>query len=409
MYQELIKILLVEDNPGDAFLIQESLKKRHTTMHFKVTQVEGLQEAFLSLDQQNFDIILLDLFLPDSQGLDTFTGILPKANHLPIVVLTGLNDEEMAIQAVRLGAQDYLKKELVIGDLLVYSLCYAIERKRTQEQLKQQKIQLEAANTELERRTQQLEFLNAELEAFSYTVSHDLRSPLLSIDGFSCFLEKEYSEQLNSKGISYIKRIREAVQRMDRLIDNLLGLSQVQKNQMCIQQVNLSEIVHATYQEFKQQYPERPVNFVITPNLTVKGDKQLLKVALENLIANAWKYTAQEKIASIQFGVLSDPQTILDSERKIRSPICTSPVNSSQQTLPTIYFVQDNGVGFEMSQVDQLFKPFQRLHSSQEFPGTGIGLATVQRIIHRHQGKIWAQSVLGQGATFYFTLNLDVE
>jgi light-regulated signal transduction histidine kinase (bacteriophytochrome) len=196
---------------------------------------------------------------------------------------------------------------------------------------------------------------------------------------------------------------------MDRLIDNLLGLSQVQKNQMCIQQVNLSEIVDATYQEFKQQDPERPVNFVITPNLTVKGDKQLLKVALENLIANAWKYTAKEKIASIKFGVLSDPQQILDSKIKIIAPIFTSPVNCSQQTLPAIYFVQDNGVGFEMNKVDQLFKPFQRLHSSQEFPGTGIGLATVQRIIHRHQGKIWAESVLGQGSTFYFTLNLDLK
>ncbi len=407
MYQELIKILLVEDNPGDAFLIQESLREGHL-MQFKVTQVEQLQEAFLALNHQDFDIILLDLFLPDSQGLNTFTEILPKANHLPIVVLTGLNDEEMAIQSVRLGAQDYLKKDLVIGDLLVYSLCYAIERKRTQEQLEQQKIQLESANAELEKRTEQLEFLNAELEAFSYTVSHDLRSPLLSIDGFSFFLEKEYSNQLNSKGISYLQRIRSAVQRMDKLIDNLLKLSQVQKNKMSIQKVNLSEIVQDTYQELKQQYPQRNVNLLITPNLIDKGDRQLLKVALENLIINAWKYTAKEPTAKIEFGLVPDPH-ILDAERQIKSKFFSTHPTPPHQTIPRIYFVKDNGVGFDMSQVDQLFKPFQRLDSSKEFPGTGVGLATVQRIIQRHQGRIWAESIQGQGTIFYFTLNLNKE
>ncbi|WP_413167196.1 sensor histidine kinase [Capilliphycus salinus ALCB114379] len=406
MYQELIKVLLVEDNPGDAFLIQESLKKRHK-MNFKVTVVERLTDAFSCLEQNRFDIILLDLFLPDSQGLDTFTDILSKANHLPIVVLTGLNDEKMAIQAVRLGAQDYLKKELAIGELLIYSLCYAIERKRTQEELEQQKIQLEITNAELEKRTKQLESLNHELEAFSYTVSHDLRSPLLSIDGFSFFLEKECGEQLSPQGISYIKRIRKAVKRMDKLIENLLELSRVQQNEICITPVDLSHLIRGIAEELSQQDSRRKVEFKIKPNLRVKGDKQLLKIALGNLMSNAWKYTAKQKVTQIEFGILFGNRTPVNSHSKEGSS--TSENLSSPPRISPIYFVQDNGVGFDMSQADKLFRPFQRLDSSGEFPGTGIGLATVQRIIHRHQGTIWAESVKGQGATFYFTLNLDSE
>ncbi|ERT08472.1 response regulator [Lyngbya aestuarii BL J] len=404
MSQELIKVLLVEDNPGDAFLIQESLKKRRKTQ-FKVTQVERLKDAFSCLESDQFDLVLLDLFLLDSQGLNTFTEISLKANHLPIVVLTGLNDEEMAIQAVRLGAQDYLKKELAMGEVLIYSLCYAIERKRTQEQLKQQKIQLETTNAELQKRTKQLEILNDELETFSYTVSHDLRSPLLSIDGFSFFLEKEFSEQLNTQGKSYLKRIRQAVSRMDKLIINLLELSRVQQIEMCITEVNLSEIVKTIFKELKQQDTQRKVEFKIAPNITVQGNKQLLKIALENLISNAWKYTAQEEVATIEFGVLSTSEQNIDSHLEIEQNQLNSEIDLSP-ILPTpIYFVRDNGVGFDMYQADKLFTPFQRLHSSGEFPGTGIGLATVQRIIHRHQGKIWAKSTQGKGATFYFTLS----
>lgn len=404
MDRERIKILLVEDNPGDAFLIKESLNKRQT-MKFEVSQVERLKDAFSSLENGTFDIILLDLFLPDSRGLDTFREILPKANHLPIVVLTGLNDEEIAIQAVRLGAQDYLKKELAIGEVLVYSLCYAIERKRTQEQLKQQKIQLEAANAELEKRTQQLEILNRELEAFSYTVSHDLRSPLLSIDGFSFFLEKECSEQLNTRGKSYLKRIRQAVYRMDQLIISLLELSRVQQIEMRISEVNLSEIVRAFSRDLKRQNSRREVEFKIAPNIVVRGNQQLLKIALENLLSNACKYTVKEEVAQIEFGVLSENDIAVKNDGELKNKLLDLGINSSQTPPFPIYFIQDNGVGFDMSQADKLFAPFHRLHSSGEFQGTGIGLATVQRIIHRHQGKIWAKSARGGGATFYFTLN----
>ena len=406
MYQQLIKILLVEDNPGDAFLIQESLRKREG-MQFKVTLVERLIDAFSCLETQPFDIVLLDLFLPDSQGIDTFTGILSKVNHLPIVVLTGLNDEKMAIQAVRLGAQDYLKKDLAIGELLVYSLCYAIERKRTQEQLEEQKIKLETTNAELKKRTQQLEILNHELEAFSYTVSHDLRSPLLSIDGFSFFLEKECGQQLSPQAIAYIKRIRKAVKRMDKLIENLLKLSRVQQNEICMTEVDLSHLIKAIARELKQQDSRRRLQLNITPDLRVQGDQQLLKIALENLMSNAWKYTAKQEVTLIQFGILSANDQGVDSHQEIQPEIFTSEKGSSPTPKSPIYFLQDNGVGFDMSQADKLFRPFQRLDSSEEFPGTGIGLATVQRIIHRHHGKIWAESVKGQGATFYFTLNLD--
>ncbi len=410
MSVEVIHILLVEDNPGDSFLIQERLKQSRTTL-FEVTSVETLNDALCALEKIQFEIILLDLSLPDSQGIDTFLTIAERANHLPIVVLTGLNDEKMAMQAVRLGAQDYLKKGLVIGELLVHALRYAIERKRTQEQLKQQKIQLEIANHKLESRTQQLEMLNTELEAFSYTVSHDLRTPLIGIDGYSCFLEKRYSSQLDRTGKNYIQRIRKGVKRMNQLIDDLLELSCVQNSEMSIETIDLTSIVLAIIQELKQQHPEREIEFKITQNVQAQGDKKMLKIALENLLGNAWKYTEKHKNTCIEFGILksifsghSDSVSNFNLKKKLEQNGYYTPLFSEK----TIYFIRDNGVGFDMGKVDQLFTPFQRLHSSSEFKGTGVGLATVQRIIHRHQGRIWAESIQEQGATFYFTLNPDV-
>lgn len=410
MSVEVIHVLLVEDNPGDAFLIQERLKQSIHT-RFKVTAVETLKDAIGVLDQTQFEIILLDLSLPDSQGLDTFLSVAEQANHLPIVVLTGLKDEEMAMQAVRLGAQDYLTKGLVIGELLVHALRYAIERKRTQEQLKQQKIQLEIANQELESRTQQLEMLNTELEAFSYTVSHDLRNPLVGIDGYSCFLEKRYESQLDQTGKTYIHKIRKGVKRMNQLIDDLLELSCVQNSQMTIETVDLTAIVLAIVQDLQQQHPARNIEFKITPNIQAKGDNNLLKIALENLLGNAFKYTEKNQKTCIEFGVLKsifsgniDTDSSFVLKKKLEKSGYYTPLFSEK----TIYFIRDNGVGFDMGKVDKLFTPFQRLHSSSEFKGTGVGLATVQRIIHRHHGRIWAESIKEKGATFYFTLNPDV-
>jgi signal transduction histidine kinase len=376
-----INVLLVEDNLGDAYLIKERLKKSKTT-HFKITHVAKLKKAIEYILKDFFDIILLDLSLPDSKGLETLAAIEQQATHIPIIVLTGLNDEELALEAVRQGAQDYLKKGLIVSELLVHALRSAIERKRTQEQLRRQKQQLEIANQILEQRTQQLEALNAELEAFNYTVSHDLRSPLISIDGYSCFLEQQYGANLDQRGKRYLNNIRQATQRMNQLIEDLLMLSRVQKSLLSITSVNLSQMIQAIAQELQRQNPSDRVNIKITPNIVADGDQRLLRIALENLLSNAWKYSARKPKPEIEFSVQSS-------------------------TPQTTYLIRDNGIGFNMNQPDQLFRPFHRLHSSSEYPGTGIGLATVQRIIHRHHGQIWAEATVGKGATFYFTLGIN--
>lgn len=227
----------------------------------------------------------------------------------------------------------------------------------------------------------QLEAANRELEAFSYSVSHDLRAPLRGIDGFSKALVERYSDRLDEKGLHYLSRIRNGTQRMGELIDDLLILSRVTRADMQKITVNLSELVHVTTSELMGAIPERAVEWVIAPDITAFGDPRLLRIALENLLNNALKFTSNKTQTHIEFGVRVE-----------------------DNTAQPIYFVKDNGAGFDMAYGDRLFKPFQRLHSEREFPGTGIGLATIARIIQRHGGLVWAEGILDEGATFYFTL-----
>ncbi len=239
-------------------------------------------------------------------------------------------------------------------------------------------------NTELEQRvaerTAQLENTNRELEAFSYSVSHDLRTPLRAIDGFSQALLEDYSEQLDKEGQSYLQRVRAATQRMAELIDDLLELSRVTRSEMRQENVNLTILAQQIMDALQKQDVNRQVEFTIAKGLTTVGDPHLIRVALENLLGNAWKFTQKQTEAEIEFG------SVIQAEGQ------------------TAYFVRDNGAGFDMNYASKLFGAFQRLHAANDFPGTGIGLATVQRIIHRHSGKIWAEGTVNQGATFYFTL-----
>ncbi|HMA38332.1 MAG TPA: ATP-binding protein [Chloroflexia bacterium] len=228
-------------------------------------------------------------------------------------------------------------------------------------------------------RTAQLEAANKELEAFCYSVSHDLRTPLRSIDGFSQALLEDYSQVLDPAGQDYLRRVRGATQRMAELIDDLLNLSRVTRSEMQLISVDLSALVHNIADGLRQAGPERDVVFVIADDVRAEGDPRLLRVALENLLGNAWKFTGKRAPAHIEFGVTS----------RAGRPV---------------YFVRDDGVGFDMAYADKLFGAFQRLHALSEFPGTGIGLATVQRIMHRHGGQVWAEGVVHGGATFYFTL-----
>jgi two-component system, chemotaxis family, CheB/CheR fusion protein len=235
------------------------------------------------------------------------------------------------------------------------------------------------AEEELQHYTAELEVANKELEAFSYSVSHDLRAPLRALDGFSEAIEMDYRDKLDEKGRDYLNRIRQASQTMSRLIDDLLNLSRFSRLKLETEKVNLSELVDSTGQKLQASQRERQVEFKIEPKIIVEGDRRLLKILTTNLLENSWKFTSKKPQAKIEFGI-------------------------ANKDGKAVYFVKDNGAGFNMNYADKLFKPFQRLHPAREFPGTGVGLATVQRIVRRHGGTIWAESELGKGATFYFTL-----
>ena len=250
------------------------------------------------------------------------------------------------------------------------------ERKKIEAELNRYRQQLETLVSE---RTAELETAIQELESFSYSVSHDLRSPLRSIDGFSHLLLEDYSDKLDENGKDYIIRVRKAAQHMAQLIDDILLLSRVSRHKLNISDVNLSALANESITMLKELHPEREADINIEPNIITKGDQRLLKIVLDNLLGNAWKYTGKNGKANIELG-------------------------HKNENKKTVYFVKDNGVGFDMQYAEKMFGPFQRLHTLDEFPGTGIGLATVKRIIQHHNGEIWAEGKLGQGATFYFTL-----
>ncbi|MBW1693474.1 MAG: PAS domain-containing protein [Deltaproteobacteria bacterium] len=238
-------------------------------------------------------------------------------------------------------------------------------------------------NEELEQRvaqrTGQLEAINKELEAFSYSVSHDLRAPLRSIDGFSMALLEEYSGKLDLEGQDYLQRVRLASQRMGQIIDDLLSLSRISRRELRKQDVNLSEIAENILNKLHERDPDRNVDIVIGHKVVAYCDPNLVEIVLENLLSNAWKFTAKQDKPWIVFD-----QIIQDNEM--------------------VYCVRDNGAGFDMAYADKLFGTFQRLHKDTDFDGYGIGLATVQRIINRHEGRIWAEGYVNRGASFYFAL-----
>ena len=382
----LIKIILVEDNPGDTFLIKQELKQLGNRQ-LQVTHFEFLEEAINSLHTNDFDAVLLDLSLPDSQGLDTLLSLEEEAPGLPVIVLTGLDDETIAIKAVRQGAQDYLVKGEFNGQLLIRSIYYAIERKRLEKDLKQRTIELAQ--------------VNEELQAFSYTVSHDLRNPLQAINNLHYLLKIKYENQLDEKGKYFLEEVHNNVIRMNLLIGDLLQLSNIQHHKIECLSVDLSKIAKDIISRLQEQ-EERNLKFTTTSDVITQGDPHLLQIALDNLLDNAWKYTGKEEIAQIEFGTCSRPQAnqqMMNGESSVSSQV------SVRDKRQLVYFVRDNGIGFDMDEADQLFIPFKRLHSLREFRGTGIGLATVERIIKRHGGQIWAESEVNFGTTFYFTLN----
>ncbi len=234
-------------------------------------------------------------------------------------------------------------------------------------------------NENLKQRNNEIEFINNELKAFSYSVSHDLKAPLRSMSGFSNALLEDYNEKLDAQGKQYLQKIQESGDLMTRLIDDLMMLSRVTTRDINYGKVNLSELAREVVTELSKTDPEHKVQTVIAPEMIAYGDRSLLRIVLSNLIGNAWKFSGKVAEPRIEIGV-------------------------SKQNDDTVYFIRDNGAGFDMDYADKLFKPFQRLHTASEFTGTGIGLSIVQRIVHRHGGRVWAEGKPGEGATFYFTL-----
>jgi signal transduction histidine kinase len=368
-----MRVLLVEDNPADALLVQSLLRQAGG---IEVRTAPTLSVGLEDLVTFAVDVVLLDLNLPDTRGLATLSRLLDARDDVAVVVLSGHDDENLAYRALQAGAQDYLVKGTQDPTLLRRVLRYATERKRLEAQLRQLNVELEAR---VERRTRELAQANRELESFAYSVSHDLQAPLRTIGGFAEILATDFADQLDDEAREYLHRMRDAGRHMGELLDALLELSRVSRFVLKPVPVDLADLARAVFADIARASPERRTTLEIQGAIEVQGDPRMLEIALRNLLNNAFKFTRGRQPGQIRLAALMQ-----GGER--------------------CYEIADDGVGFDPRFAHRLFEPFQRLHRADEFEGTGIGLATVQRIVQRHGGRIWADGMPGRGASFRFTL-----
>lgn len=357
------KILIVDDNPRNLLVLEQTLSETGAQC---IRAANGQEALRLSLDHE-FALAILDVQMPGMNGFElaAFLRNDNKTRHLPVIFLSAAFTElQDFFTGYKTGAVDYLVKpfqpEILLGKVTVF-------------------LELDQQRKTLDIQRRMLEDANRELEAFSYSVSHDLRAPLRTVIAFSKIISEDFGEDLPEEAASHLQRVQNAAQRMDLLIQDLLELSRVTRKALLKKDVNLSALAADVSAELQKQPHSRTVDFVIADELIAPGDPTLLKVVLENLIGNAWKYTGKVQHARIEIG-------------------------QEQREGLTAYFVRDNGAGFNMARAARIFDPFVRLHDSHEFEGSGIGLSTVQRIIHRHGGCIWAAAEPDKGAAFYFTL-----
>lgn len=355
----MTRVLVVEDEA----IVAESIASKLRRYGYEVLDTPPSGEEALEIAEKSRpDVILMDIHLAgEMDGIQTADRIA-SLYHIPVIFLTAYADEQTIARAKDAGPFGYLVKPFRERDLYV-TIEMARERSR-----------LEA----------ELEAANKELDSFSYSVSHDLRAPLIAIDGFSRILEETYAGYLPPDGIECLNRIRQAANQMDQLIDDFLRLSRVTRAPVQIGPLNVSKLARDILGGLAAQDPDRSVHWKVEEDLQAFGDPGLCEIALKNLLGNAWKYTKNTPDARIQVG-------------------------STMQGQSRVFFIKDNGAGFPSEKANLLFIPLQRLHSPQEFPGNGIGLATVQRIIHRHGGRIWAEGFVDNGATFFFTLPEEAE
>ena len=383
------KILAVDDSVTYLHELADALNGEG----YDVVLAHSGEEALELLAFQAVDCILLDLVMPGLGGHETCQRIksAPVVREVPLIMLTALENREAMIQGLGAGADDYILKSSEF-DVLKARVRAQIRRKqfedehrRIREELLRKELETaeaRAANELAQTRAalvEELERKNEELEAFSYSVSHDLRAPLRSIDGFSKALLDQWADALEPKAKDYLGRVRAAAQRMGELIDDLLELSRVGRAELRRAEANLSAIARLVAAELRKRDPDAQIEIEIQDGLVAHADRRLMHIVFENLLGNSWKFTANTGQPRIEVG-------------------------SSRNDDGTVYFVRDNGAGFDMTYAEKLFRPFQRLHSTADYPGTGIGLATVHRIVDRHGGRVSAEGMVGRGATFYFTL-----
>jgi len=401
-----MKILIVDDNSTNRKLLRVNLEGEGVETFEAEDGVEALQK----LETEKADAIISDILMPRMDGYRLCQEVR-KCTWLagtPFIfytsTYTSIGDEKLALDC---GADRYIKKPAALSSILMTlleltgpdsvrprpselpeemhvmreyteSLVHKLEERNGT--LERARCEIMRANTGLERRVQertaQLVAANEELEAFSHSLAHDLRSPLMAIDGFSHILLQECEGRVEPKAMEHLRYIGQAARRMDELTSDLLRLSRANRAEIRRGSVDLSMLARGIIQDLRETHPERKVTVRIMDGIKVQADMALLRIALENLLSNAWKFTSKTAEAEIEVGMECD----------------------------RTYYVRDNGAGFDMAQASRLFGTFQRLHADSDFPGTGIGLTTVERIVRRHGGQIRADGAVGRGATFYFDL-----
>jgi DNA-binding response OmpR family regulator len=383
------RVLIADDN--ETYL--QSLGAMLRDEGYEVILARSGEEALKLLAGQQVDCILIDLFMPGLDGRETCQRIkaVPTVRDIPLVMMTALDDGDAVLLSLGIGADDYLCKTDEM-DILKARVRAQIRRKQIQDENRNIREELlrkerEAAEARAAKElaetraalVEQLEWQNKELETFSYSVSHDLRNPLQIVGSLSEELLDDYADRLDDRGRDRLRRINAAALRMTDLITALLQLSRANRGELSTELVDISALATEVATELQRAEPERPARFSVAPAMTVHADRGLIRALLENLLGNAWKFTRRTACTEIE-------------------------VSHRQDGGKTIYFVRDNGAGFQSVDTDAVFQPFQRLHDAREFPGTGIGLATAHRIVDRHGGRIWARGEVGRGATFSFTL-----
>lgn len=371
------KVLLVDDVESLRFLYRRIFKREAADRYEIVAEAADGRQAIELAKQHQPDLVLLDVSMPVMDGMEALPEIVRASPRAKVVMLSGFSAERLGAQAMERGAAHYLEKGVTPKEL-VRELDGVLGLEPPPPVAVPTPAPKVDASEAYERRIAELQDVNRELEAFSYTVSHDVRAPLRGIGYLAEALEEDATELLPEHK-ELTRKLRQESDRVSRLVEDLLTLSKVSRGELHIERVDLSAMARETLERLQREQPERRVATYVQDGLSVEGDPDLLRNVMENLLANAWKFTSHEPEARIEVGRID----VEDGEA---------------------IFVKDNGAGFDPQRAARLFEPFQRLHDARRYPGTGVGLASVKRVVQRHGGHIWATSKPSAGATFFFTV-----